>query len=86
MAKHKISKQWLESINDNFLLLVIEGPNRKAVLLDLKLCNREGLAAGVKALAIFITVTTRSWNSVLLEEETALGLRRDNFSLFRDLL
>lgn len=86
MAKHKKSKQWLESINDNFLLLVMEGPDRKAVLLDLKLGNREGLAAEVKAQAIFIAVITGSWNSVLLEEQTALGLRRVSSSLFRNLL
>lgn len=60
----------------------MKGPSRKTVLLDLKLYYKEGLVADVRAVATSITVTLRSWNSVLLEE-TALGFRRVNFSLLR---
>lgn len=59
---------------------------RKAVLVDFTLYNKEGLVADVKAVATLVMITIRSWNSVLLEEETALDFRRVNFSLFRDFL
>lgn len=69
-AKHKQSKRWLESTDDNFLLQVMEGPSKKAVLMNLILTNKEGLVALVKAGATLVTVTIRSWNSVLPAEET----------------
>lgn len=78
---------WLESVDDNFVLPpVMEGPTRKSALLEPILYNKEDLATDVKALATFIMVTIRSWNSLLLEEEISLSFRRVNFSLFRDHL
>lgn len=59
----------------------MERPTRKAALQDLKLCDKEGLVADVKAVATSVTVTIRSWNSVLLEDETVLGFRRVNFCI-----
>lgn len=69
-AKHKQFKRWLESIDEHFLLQVMEGPSRKSVLTDLILMNKEGLVADVKAGATLVTVTVRSWNFVLPEEGT----------------
>ncbi|GAB0180562.1 hypothetical protein GRJ2_000521500 [Grus japonensis] len=47
-AGHKQSRGFLESIDDNFLLQVIEEPMRKGPLLDLLLTNKEGLVGDVK--------------------------------------
>ncbi|GAB0209305.1 hypothetical protein GRJ2_003396200 [Grus japonensis] len=47
-AGHKQSRKFLECVNDNFLLQVIEEPMRKGAMLDLILTNKEGLVGDVK--------------------------------------
>jgi len=47
-ARHTQSKRFLHSINDNFLMQVVEEPTRKGALLDLVLTNKEGLVEDVK--------------------------------------
>ncbi|KAJ7416114.1 glycerol kinase [Pitangus sulphuratus] len=46
-VKHKQSKRFLESIDDNFLTQVEEDSTRNDVLLDLLLTNRENLVGDV---------------------------------------
>ncbi|GAB0195031.1 hypothetical protein GRJ2_001968400 [Grus japonensis] len=41
-AEHKQSRKFLECVNDNFLLQVIEEPTRRGAMLDLILTNKEG--------------------------------------------
>ncbi|GAB0210390.1 mitochondrial enolase superfamily member 1 [Grus japonensis] len=41
-ARHAQSRGFLQSIDDNFLTLVVEEPMRRGVLLDLVLTNKEG--------------------------------------------
>ncbi|GAB0188484.1 hypothetical protein GRJ2_001313700 [Grus japonensis] len=47
-ARHKQSRRFLECIDDNFLLQVIEKPTRRGVMLDLVLTNKERLVGNVK--------------------------------------
>ena len=47
-AVHRQSRRFLECIDENFLLQVIEEPTRRGVMLDLVLTNDEGLVGSVK--------------------------------------
>jgi len=47
-ARHMQCRRFLQSIDDNFLMQVVEEPTRKGTLLDLVLSNKEGLAEDVK--------------------------------------
>jgi len=47
-ARHMQSRRFLQSINDNFLMQVVEEPTRRGALLDLVLTNKEGLVGDVK--------------------------------------
>ncbi|GAB0179564.1 hypothetical protein GRJ2_000421700 [Grus japonensis] len=47
-AGHKQSRKFLECIDDNFLLQVIEESTRRGAMLDLVLTNKEGLVGNVK--------------------------------------
>ncbi|GAB0184386.1 hypothetical protein GRJ2_000903900 [Grus japonensis] len=47
-AGHKQSRRFLECIDDNFLLQVIEYPTSRGAMLDLVLTNKEGLVENVK--------------------------------------
>ena len=47
-ARHMQSRRFLQSINDNFLMQLVEEPTRRGVLLDLVLTNKEGLVEDVK--------------------------------------
>jgi len=42
------SRRFPQSIDDNFLMQVVEKPKRSGVLLDLVLTNKEGLVEDVK--------------------------------------
>jgi len=42
-ARQAQSRRFLQSIDDNFLMQVVEEPTRKGALLDLVLTNKEGL-------------------------------------------
>lgn len=77
----------VESIDDNFLLLVMERPTWKAGLLDLKLYNKEGLVADTKAVATFITVIMEfhiAWgrNSPELQESQLQSLQGPSLKNF----
>ncbi|PKU48684.1 glycerol kinase [Limosa lapponica baueri] len=47
-AGHMKSRKFLECVNDNFLLQMIEEPTKKGAVLDLVLTNKEGLVGNVK--------------------------------------
>ncbi|GAB0209472.1 hypothetical protein GRJ2_003414300 [Grus japonensis] len=92
-AGHKQSRRFLECIDDNFLLQVIEEPTRSGAMLDLVLTNKEGLVGNVKLngslgcsdhemVEFKILRTARKVHSKL----TTLDFRRADFGLFRDLL
>ncbi|GAB0209462.1 mitochondrial enolase superfamily member 1 [Grus japonensis] len=92
-AERKQSRKFLECIDDNFLLQVIEEPTRRGAMLDLLLTNKEGLVGDVKLkgslgcsdhemVEFRILRAARRAHSKL----TTLDLRRADFGLFRDLL
>ena len=47
-ARQVQARRFLQSIDDNFLMQVVEEPTRKGTLLDLVLTNKEGLMEDVK--------------------------------------
>ncbi|GAB0208218.1 hypothetical protein GRJ2_003287500 [Grus japonensis] len=92
-AEHKQSRKFLECVDDNFLLQVIEEPTRRGAMLDLVLTNKEGLVGDVKLkgslgcsdhemVEFRILRAARRARSKL----TTLDFRRADFGLFRDLL
>ncbi|GAB0210350.1 mitochondrial enolase superfamily member 1 [Grus japonensis] len=92
-AERKQSRKFLECIDDNFLLQVIEEPTRRGAMLDLILTNKEGLVGDVKLkgslgcsdhemVEFRILRAARRARSKL----TTLDFRRADFGLFRDLL
>jgi len=92
-ARHMQSRRFLQSINDNFLMQLVEEPTRRGVLLDLVLTNKEGLVEDVKVggslscsdheMVQFRIM--RGGNRVVSKIKT-LDFRRANFGLFKDLL
>ncbi|PKU46713.1 dtw domain-containing protein 2 [Limosa lapponica baueri] len=89
---HKQSRRFLEHIDNNFLLQVIEAPPRRGAMLDLVLTNKEGLVGNMKLkssdvyrdhdMAEYKTLgTVRRVHSKL----TILDFRRADFGLLRDL-
>lgn len=48
MAQNTNSRKFLQIVEENFLLQVLEEPIRKAVLLNLVLTNQEGLVEDIK--------------------------------------
>ncbi|GAB0195045.1 hypothetical protein GRJ2_001969800 [Grus japonensis] len=92
-AGHKQSRRFLECVDDNFLLQVIEEPTRRGAMLDLVFTNKEGLVWNVKLTGSLgcsdhemvefkILRAARRAHSKL----TTLDFRRADFGLFRDLL
>ncbi|KAK4826209.1 hypothetical protein QYF61_006153 [Mycteria americana] len=92
-AGRKQSRRFLECIDNNFLLQVIEEPMRRGAMLDLVLTNEEGLVGNVKLkgsldcsdhemVEFKILRAPRRVHSKL----TTLDFRRADFGLFRDLL
>ncbi|GAB0187326.1 hypothetical protein GRJ2_001197900 [Grus japonensis] len=93
-AGHKQFRRFLERINDNFLLQVIEEPTKwRGVMLDLVLTNKEGLVGNVKLKRslggsdheMVEFKILRAAGSVL-SKLTTLDLRRADCGPFRDLL
>ncbi|GAB0203411.1 hypothetical protein GRJ2_002806700 [Grus japonensis] len=92
-AEHKESRKFLECVDFNFLLQVIEEPMRRGAMLDLVLTNKEGLVGDVKLrgslgcsdhemVEFRILRAARRACSKL----TTLDFRRADFGLFGDLL
>ncbi|GAB0205664.1 mitochondrial enolase superfamily member 1 [Grus japonensis] len=92
-AEHKQSRKFLECVDDNFLLQVIEEPTRRGAMLDLILTNKEGLVGDVKlkgslGCSDHEMVEFRILRAArrALSKLTALDFRRAEFGLFRDVL
>ncbi|GAB0176508.1 hypothetical protein GRJ2_000116000 [Grus japonensis] len=91
-AEHKQSRKFLECVDDNFLLQVMEELTRRGAMLDLILTNKEGLVGDVKLkgslgcsdhemVEFRILRAARRAHSKL----TTLDFRGADFGLFRDL-
>ncbi|GAB0189120.1 hypothetical protein GRJ2_001377300 [Grus japonensis] len=89
-AEHKQSRKFLECVDDNFLMQVIEEPMRRGAMLDIVLTNKEGLVGDVKLKGslgcsdhemVDFRAARRAHSKL-----TTLDFRRADFGLFRDLL
>ncbi|GAB0204681.1 hypothetical protein GRJ2_002933700 [Grus japonensis] len=89
-AERKQSRKFLECVDDNFLLQVVEEPTRRRTMLDLIRTNKEGLVGDIKLkgslgcsdhemVEFRILRTARS-------KLTTPDFRRADLGLFRDLL
>jgi len=92
-ARQAQSRRFLQSINDNFLMQVVEEPTRKGALLDLVLTNKEGLVEDVKVGGTLSSIDHEMvefrilhGGSRAISRIKTLDLRRANFGLFRELL
>jgi len=92
-ATHTQSSRFLQNINDNFLMQVVEEPTRKGTLLDLVLTNKEGLAEDVKAGGRLgcsnhemVEFRILRGGSRAISRIKTLDFRRANFGLFKELL
>ncbi|GAB0182893.1 hypothetical protein GRJ2_000754600 [Grus japonensis] len=92
-AGHKQSRRFLECIDDNFLLQVIEEPTRRGAMLDLVPTNKEGLEGDVKLKGSLGCSDQEMVEFKILRAArrvhskfTTLGFRRADSDLFRDLL
>lgn len=93
VAKHKQSKRILQGIGGSFLTQVLKDPTRNGVLLNLTLTNWEGLFGDMKAGGSLgcsdheIVKFNIGWGrSRAASKITAIDFRRDDFSLFGDVL
>jgi len=92
-ARQAQRRRFLQSIDDNFLMQVVEEPTRKGALLDLVLTNKEGLVEDVKVggrlgCSDHEMVESRilRGGSRAISRIKTLDLRRAKFGLFKELL
>jgi len=83
-ARHTQSRRYLQSIDDHFLMQVVEEPTRRGVLLDLVLTNKEGLVEDVKV-GGSLNVRILCGGRTAISRIKTLDFRRANFGLFKDL-
>jgi len=87
------SRTFLRSIDDNYLMQVVEKPTRRGALLDIVLMNKEGLAEDVKVGARLGCIDHEMVNfrnlcggSRAKSRIKTLDFRRANFGLLKELL
>ena len=87
------SRRLLQSIDDNFLMQVVEQPTRRGALLDLVLMNKDGLVEDVKVGGSLsssdhemVNFRTLCGGSRAISRIKTLDFRRANFGRFKDLL
>jgi len=87
------SRRFLQSIDDNFLIQVVEEPTRKGALLDLVLRNKEGLVEDVKVGGRLdcsnhemVEFRILRGGSRAISRIKTLDFRRASFGLFKELL
>ena len=92
MAGHKQSRRFLECIDDNFLLQVIEEPTRRGALLGLILTNK-GLIGDLKIKGNFscsnhemVKFRILTGRKKVKSKLTILDFKRADFSFFKDPL
>jgi len=93
IARHMQSRRFLQSIDDNFLMQVVEEPTRRGALLDLVLTNKEGLVEDMKVGGRLggsdhemVNFQILRGGSRAISRITTLDFRRANFGLFKELL
>ena len=92
-ARQGQSRRFLQSIDDNFPMQMLEEPTRRGALLDLVLPNKEGLVEDVKvgdSLGCsdreMVEFRILRGGSRAIGRIKTLDFRRANFGLFKDLL
>jgi len=87
------SRRFLQSIDDNFLMQVVEEPTRKGALLDLVLTNKEGLVEDVQAGGRvscsdheIVEFRILCGGSRVISRIKTLDPKRADFALFKELL
>jgi len=92
-TRHMQSRRFLQSINDNFLMQVVEEPTRKGALLDPALTNKERLVEDMKARGRLgcsdhemVEFRILHGGSRAISRIKTLDLRRANFGLSKELL
>jgi len=92
-ARHTQPRRFLQSIDDNFLMQVVEEPTRKGALLDLVLTNEEGLVEDVKVGGRLgcsnheiMEFRIQRGRSRAISRIKTLHFRRASFGLFKELL
>jgi len=92
-ARHTQFWRFLQSIDDNFLMQVVEDPTRRGALLDLVLMKKEGLVEDVKAGGSLgcsdhemVNFRIMRGGSRATKRIKTLEFKRANFGLFHDLL
>jgi len=91
-ARHMQSMRFLQSIDDNFLMQMVE-PTRRGTLLNLVLTNKEGLVEDVKVTGRLscsdhemVEFRILHGGSRAVSRIKTLDFRRANFGLFEELL
>jgi len=91
-ARHMQSRRFLQNIDDDFLMQVVEKPSR-GTLLDLVLTNKEGLVEDVKVGGRLgcsnhgmVNLRTLHGGSRVTSRIKTLGFKRANFGLFKEIL
>jgi len=91
-ARHTQTRRFLQSIDDNFLMQVVEEPTRRGALLNLVLTNKEGLVEDVKVGGRLGCSDHEMVFRILhggrraISRIKTLDFRRANFGPFKDLL
>jgi len=92
-AGHRQARRFLECVEDNFLLEVIEETTSRSVMLDLVLADKEGLVGNVKVKGSLGCSDHKMVEFKILRAErrvrsklATLDFRRADFGLLRDLL
>jgi len=92
-ARHMQSRRFLQNINDNFLVQVVEEPTRRGALLDLVLMNKEGLVEDVKVGGRLscsehemVEFRILCGGSRAISRIKILDFKGANFGLFKELL
>jgi len=85
--------RFLQSIDGNFLMQVVEKPTRRVVLLDRVLANRDGLVEHVKVEGSLscsdhkmVEFRILRGGSRVISRIKTLDFRRANYGLFKNLL
>jgi len=93
IARKAQCRRFLQSINDNILMQVVQAPTRKGALLDPVLTNKEGLVEDVKVGSRLGCSDHEMVEFRILREGSraisrikTLDLRRVTFALFKELL
>jgi len=91
-ARHMQSRRFLQSIDDNFLMQVLEEPMRRGALLDLVLMDKKGLVENVKVGGSLgssdhemVNFRILGGGSRAISRNKILDFRRANFGLFKEL-